>query len=107
MATRSEQYKARAQRKGTTKKGAGKRRTKTEVESRKHSPANKRAGKKATYALEAGVKKRSRKSTRSSANRSKPDSALNAREENQKSTPTARQRKSAAKTTRVRGKPSA
>ena len=54
MATRSDRFKAGEQRKGGKKKTAGKRRTKTEVEARKHSPANKRAGKKAGAATADG-----------------------------------------------------
>ena len=46
-----------------------------------------RAGKKATYAFEGSVGRRTRKSTRKSANRAKPDSALTIREEFRKDSP--------------------
>jgi len=64
----------------------------------------KHAAKKASYALEAPSKdgRVSRKSTRSSANRAKPDSNLTLREQRQKGSPTARARKARARASRVR-----
>jgi hypothetical protein len=59
----------------------------------------------AAYAFEspAADGRRSRKSTRSSANRSKPDTNFNLRESLVKGSPEARFRKARAKNTRVRG----
>lgn len=55
--------------------------------------AKKHAGRKASYALEPPREGRpSRKSTRKSANRSKPDTNLNLRETRQKTSPEARAR---------------
>jgi hypothetical protein len=66
---------------------------------------NKRAERKATYALEkpSGDGRRSRKSTRASANRSKPDTNLNLREARQKGSPENRFAKAQARATRARG----
>lgn len=60
---------------------------------------------KAAYAFEspAADGRRSRKSTRGSANRSKPDTNFNLRESLVKGSPEARFRKARAKNTRVRG----
>ena len=62
-------------------------------------------GKKATYAEEPKREHGppSRKSSRKSANRSKPDSNLNLREEMQKGSPESTFRKTRAKRSRVRG----
>jgi hypothetical protein len=98
MATRSEQTHAEEQRKGPRGSiRAG--RSKPGVPLAERSPDKEHAGRKATYALEAEREGRpSRKSTRKSANRSKPDSGLNIREQLQKTSPEARARKSRAAT---------
>lgn len=94
MATRSEQFKSeeQRQRQGAPAKQA-KRAKPPESRERDH------AGQKATYAFEpeAADGSRTRKSTRKSANRAKPDAALNGREALQKGSPTARYRRSAAR----------
>jgi hypothetical protein len=97
MATKAEQ--ARAE---TARTGAGAKR------SRKRSAATKRAGhteSKATYAREGRDAKgrASRKSTRGSSNRAKPDAALNIREELVMASPTSRARHDRAKRTPTRG----
>jgi hypothetical protein len=66
--------------------------TKSESKSKRTAPdttsnESKRAGKKATYAFEGTAARRSRKSTRKSANRAKPDAGLTIREEFRKSAP--------------------
>ena len=100
MATQAEQHRAEEQRRAQGKKtGAG--RTKTGA-SKEWSRAKMHAGRKATYALEETDGARpSRKSTRKSANRSKPDASLNAREELLKGSPEQRYLKAAA---RAKGK---
>ncbi len=106
MATRSEQSRAEEQRSrraansGTKKTGG----SKPGVAPRDRSASKEHAGKKATYALEAPIEGRpSRKSTRKSANRSKPDSGMNIREALQKGTPEAKYRKARAGSVRARG----
>lgn len=93
MATRAERHRTEEQRKGrgaTTRVGRSKPGAKPDARTRE----TKRAGRKATYALEEGtVGRPSRKSTRKSANRSKPDASLNAREQLKKNSPAARYRK--------------
>jgi hypothetical protein len=107
MATRAEQIRANQARKGPSPK-AKKRHANKMAKLAKKGPrhANKTAGRKASFALEAGVShgRPSRKSTRASANRSKEDSTLEIREEFVKTSPTNRMRKSRAKTLKVRGK---
>lgn len=107
MATKSEQAKAEAAKKGTKPKRARKlARRKSDVEKHTHHEP-KAAGKKATYEKEpapAKGKRPSRKSTRAGANRSKPDTNLNLRSERAKSAPKARARATKAKATTTRGK---
>jgi hypothetical protein len=103
MATRAEQYHAEAQRTGrggerksVVTQGGGRK--------RKRSPAKEHAAKKATYALEQpSGRRRSRKSTRKSANRARSDTSFNLREEMQKGSPEQRFRKARARATRARG----
>jgi hypothetical protein len=90
MATRAEQFRAQEQRRG----GAKKAKRKNTRPSRPGAPhagrqrASKHAARKATYALEESAGKRpSRKSTRKSANRAKPDASFNRREEMQRDAP--------------------
>jgi hypothetical protein len=104
MATRSQQFRAEAQRRKSAPKAKSKRspapvREKGTVRSDQH------AGKKASYALEASAPdgRRSRKSTRGSANRMKTDATLTLRESLVKGSPEAKFRKSRAKSVRVRG----
>ena len=69
------------------------------------SRRKKRSARKATYALEAPREGRpSRKSSRKSANRSKPDSALNITESVRKGSPEERYRRARARTLRPRGR---
>jgi hypothetical protein len=92
MATRSEEYRSNEQRSGRAKKKTAKKATGTP-----RSRAKKHAGRKATYALEdTGSAKPSRKSTRKSANRAKPDASLNVRETLQKGSPESRFRRAKA-----------
>jgi hypothetical protein len=106
MATRSQQSRAEEQRQRSAansrkKKTGG---SKPGIPRSARSADKGHAGKKATYALEAPVAKRaSRKSTRRSANRAKPASTIEQREEVVKGTPTARFRKSRARATKPRG----
>jgi hypothetical protein len=86
VATKAERFRAEQQRKG------GKLKTKTDT---RPKPANKNesgfAGRKASFALEEGA---SRKSTRKSANRSKPDNQLKRRETRRITSPKRRARAS-------------
>lgn len=110
MATKAESLHAEDQRRGLTrraKKRAKARKTRADKLGAPHE--TKRAGKKASYAMEVPTTDRrpSRKSTRSSANRLKPDTNLNLREERQKGSPENRFRKARARRARVRGRPAA
>jgi hypothetical protein len=93
MATRSQNARTAAEKKGPNPKRAKKlaqrkaRHTRGDVE-------NRRAARKATWAKEGG---RSRKSTRASANRSRGDAALIRRAENAASSPGARARRAKAR----------
>jgi hypothetical protein len=108
MATRAESHHAEAQRHGPTAK-ARKRAKATKKRAEKFGAPHptEHAGGKASYALEVPSQEShaSRKSTRSSANRAKPDANLNLREERAKGAPTNRSRKARARATRVRGSP--
>jgi hypothetical protein len=105
MATRSEQFRANQER--MHPKGV----TPTRSAAAKHTPTNAQshrtvhAKKKATYALEIAEKgqRATRKSTRKSANRSKPDATFNILESFTKGSPEARFRKTRAQSKRVRG----
>lgn len=106
MATEAEKFHAKDQRHGIApkaRKRAAAKKTRAEKLGAPH--ANERAGAKASYAAEAPPKtgRPSRKSSRKGANRSKPDTNLNLREERQKSSPEARFRKDSARAVRVRG----
>lgn len=105
MATRSQQYRAESERTGAAaKKKTPKRRPK--AKGRTRSAEHEAKAKKATYAAEETntSAKKSRKSTRKSANRRKPDASLTTREELVKNAPQARAKKSARRASRVRGK---
>ena len=106
MATKSERVHAEEQKHGPTpkaKKRAKARKTRADKLSAPHE--NVHAGKKASYAREepAADGRKSRKSSRSSANRSKPDTNLTLREQRAKSSPEARFRQAKARASRVRG----
>ncbi len=109
MATKAEAQHADTQRRGPTAKTRKRARArKTTSEKGGTSHESKRAAEKATYALEptGPVGQRpSRKSTRASANRSKPDANLKRREDRAKRAPTNRLRKARAAASRVRGAP--
>ena len=105
MATRSEQYRAEQQRRGNRKSARQASRTKPGVAPRDRSRSKAHAGKKATYALDADEKGRpSRKSSRKSANRAKPDASLTISEALRKESPEARFRQARARAVRTRGK---
>ena len=105
MATRSEQFRANQERKHTKQappaRSAAPKHTPTIAQSRR----TKHARKKATYALEIAEKgqRSTRKSTRKSANRSKPDATFNLLESFLKGSPESRFRKASAQGKRVRG----
>ena len=104
MATKAEQWKSEEERKHVAGKRPGR------VSKKKPKKATwrhdkKHAGQKATHAREdtAPGKRPSRESTRGSANRAKPDSAMNRTEQAKKGSPTNRARKSRASDAKVRG----
>jgi len=103
MATRSEQQQVERQRRGITRRA---RKRAAARKSRGTSHAREHAGSKASYALERPSRKgkASRKSSRASANRAKPDTNLNLREEMVKGSPESRFRKARAKSATVRGR---
>ncbi len=110
MATRAESRRAEEQRHGITPKARKRARAKKTRAQKLGAPhPATHAGAKATYALEIPSKKgrASRKSTRASANRSKPDSNLVLREGRRKGSPESRSRRARARTRRVRGAPAA
>ena len=99
MATRSEQFRATEARHGQSEGAAQRRaaRSKPGATSEQRSRSKVHADKKATYALEPATSGRpSRKSTRKSANRSKPDTAFNLTEQLKKGSPEARFRRARA-----------
>lgn len=84
MATRSETFRSAQERTHKPNKAAKKRASRANHDPRgRATHENRRAGRKATYALEPRVasKRPSRKSTRKSANRAKPDTNMNLRSE--------------------------
>src|ERR1044072_53536 len=107
MATRSEQFHADTQRRCERDEQRRRRaaRSKPGVAPSDRSRSKKHAEKNATYALEepSNGAPPSRKSTRKSANRAKPDASLNIRESLQKGSPEARYEKSRAQGTPHRG----
>lgn len=111
MATRAEQYRAedeRERRASSAKTKKAKAKTKAKAKAKATAKPTSHAPKKATYAREAHSKtsRPSRKSTRSSQNRSKNDAALVLSQEHERISPERRFRSSKSKTTRVRGKSS-
>lgn len=105
MATKAQQAHAEAEKKGPNPKRVKKASQKKTA--KKAANPNKAAGKKATFAKEttAPGKRPSRKSTRSSANRAKPDTNLVLRSERAKRAPEDAARSTKARATRPRGKP--
>jgi hypothetical protein len=105
MATRSEQFRANQERKHSKNapptRSAAAKHTPTTAQSRRTEHARK----KATYALEIAEKgqRSTRKSTRKSANRSKPDATFNILESFVKGSPEARFRRARAQSKRVGG----
>jgi hypothetical protein len=109
MPTRAESFHARSQRRGLTAKAKKLAKArKTRAEKLREAHESKRAGAKATWAREAPSPsgRVSRKSTRASANRAKPDSNLDLREQRTKGSPASRFRKARSRRLRVRGAPS-
>jgi hypothetical protein len=103
MSTRSEKFRADEQRKGPKAAKPQVQRKRGATPAEKHM--KKHAEKSATYAMEPVPEqgRPSRKSTRKSANRAKPDTNLNLREARQKRSPEQTYRKARAQRTRVRG----
>jgi len=104
MATRAEQFRTEEQRRSKRKAArSASMKNKPKKASRPKRPGA--APRHASYAFEppAADGRRSRKSTRGSANRAKPDTNFNLRESLVKGSPEARFRKARAKNTRVRG----
>lgn len=106
MATKAEQVRAENEKKGVNPKRAKKAAQKKPAKTNDVAKESKATGKKATVAKEttAPGKRPSRKSTRSSANRAKPDTNLILRQERAKRAPTATARSEKAKASRARGK---
>jgi hypothetical protein len=101
MATRAEQKRADDQRaRAAKKKKPSAKRSKPGIPKAARSRDKKHAAKKATYALETNEGRASRKSTRKSANRAKPDAALNGREQIVKGAPSRRFARDAAQASR-------
>jgi hypothetical protein len=107
MATRAEQFRTQEERQ-SKRKAAQPRPAKEKRATKGHHAGPSAVADKATYALEAPAAdgRRSRKSTRGSANRAKPDTNFNLRESLVKGSPEARFRRARAKKTRVGGKAS-
>jgi len=106
MATNAERARAESQRHGPNPKAKKKAKAKKSRADKLAAPReNTRAASKASYAAEAPSEagRSSRKSTRSSANRAKPDTNLTLREQRTKGSPAARYRKDSARRKRVRG----
>jgi len=108
MATRAERDHASQQKRGPTAKAKKRRAARKGRREKFESPhPTAHAGAKASYAIERPSMKgrTSRKSTRDSANRAKPDTNFNLREEMVKGSPESRFRKARAQAGRVRGRP--
>ena len=92
MATKSERARAEEQRDRAKRKTASQRTAPDTT-----TNESERAAKKATYAFEETSGRRSRKSTRKSANRAKPDASMTIREEFRKSSPKERHSREATR----------
>jgi len=107
MATKAEQFRSQQERSPTKRRGKGRKPHKAQKKPKKGGWSHEKhhADVKATHAFEATApgKRPSRKSTRGSANRAKPDAALNINEENRKGAPEQRARRARVKGTTVRG----
>jgi hypothetical protein len=106
MAPRSEQFHAEQERLAREKKAKRAKRARAKKDEKAH--AKTRTEGKATYAREENAapgKRPSRKSTRKSANRAKPDASLSRVEAAKKGSPDAKFRKGKAAIDRVRGAP--
>jgi hypothetical protein len=105
MATRAEQFHAESQRTGKSSNRTRRDRSKPGISPARRSREKAHSAKKATYALEqtASGARPSRKSTRKSANRAKPDASFNRVEEQRKGSPESRYRKARARASRTRG----
>ena len=103
MATRAEQARVEAQRSGRAKRERSEPTARPRATTR--SGAKTRGSAKATFAREprSAAGRATRKSTRAAANRSKPESTMEIREELQKGTPTARFRRASAASACVGG----
>ena len=110
MATRAEQFRYNEERrpKDATEKSPNKRSSRMSQRTKKNAAPrdNQRAGAKATYAKElpSASGRKSRKSTRKSANRAKADANLNRREAGAKGSPKAMHATTQAKVERPRGR---
>jgi hypothetical protein len=105
MATRAEQYRVTQEREESRKRRTEQAAEKSAKRKPKPGPGHPtRHASHATYAREPrpAEGRPSRKSTRASANRAKTDVSYNRREEAAKTSPEARERKAAARATRVR-----
>lgn len=104
MATRAEQAHAESQRTGAAKTKAAKEIAEAEASPKRNGKLG-HSGTKATYARESrsAKGKATRKLTRASANRAKPDSSRTIHEEGKASSSDARFRRSKVKGQRVRG----
>lgn len=110
MATKAEQARAESAKKGPNPKRVKKAAQKKPAKAKgvgTEPNENRAAGRKATFAKEttAPGKRPSRKSTRSSANRAKPDTNLTLRSERAKRAPSDAAATAKARATRPRGKP--
>lgn len=100
MATRAESFRAQQERSG---KKAKKKKSAKKAPKRKARVT--RTAAKASYALEEhGTKRPSRKSTRGSANRIKPDAGFNITEEVRRGSPERKHDRAAARAKHPRGK---
>jgi len=104
MATRAEQFRANEERRPKKKKARPKR-ARPGIPPEERSQDKARAAEKATYALEeqSPEGRRSRRSTRDSSNRAKPDASFNLVEQIRKDSPESRFRKARARSQRARG----
>ncbi len=105
MATRAEQFHANEEKSGARGRKP-KRRSKKKPKKSAWKHQSHHADVKATHALEprpSKGKRPSRVSSRASANRAKGDSSFEHREEDKKTSPDSRYRKSSARRSRVRG----
>jgi hypothetical protein len=104
MATKAEQFRSAEERKA--RKNKAKHRAERKPKKAQWSRDKKHAAVKATHALEDAEPgaRRSRVSTRTSANRAKPDAPFNVTEETRKGSPEVRAQKARVEGIKVRGK---